>query len=377
MQELVEGLRLIDHHCHGVSSDSSTPTAFQMRLTEAHQAMRDGATYFDTPLGIALRRACAPVIDLPRHAEPDEYLARRRELGPNEVARRFLTDAGLQALLVDTGFAGEETSPADLGRLAGCGAYTVYRIETIAEAVLAQHDRSDFRDALRVALETAARTGVSFKSIVAYRAGLDFTPEAPTPAELAEAVEQYADQGTGLTSPVILRQVLYETLSVAAPMGMPIQFHTGYGDNDLDLWSANPIHLTPFIRDAERLGVPIVLLHCYPYHREGAYLAAAFPNVYFDIGLTIPHVGLGAERILAESLEVAPFAKLLYSSDAALVPEFFYLASRLFREAAAAVFGKWVSGGLMSATDAERFVKMIGSENARAVYPALGEHRGT
>jgi predicted TIM-barrel fold metal-dependent hydrolase len=90
--------------------------------------------------------------------------------------------------------------------------------------------------------------------------------------------------------------------------------------------------------------------------------------VYFDIGLTIPHVGLGSGRILAESLEVAPFSKLLYSSDAARLPELYYMASCLFREAASAVFGGWVAADLMSEADAGRFVTLIGSENARRVY---------
>ncbi len=56
--------------------------------------------------------------------------------------------------------------------------------------------------------------------------------------------------------------------------------------------------------------------HCYPYHSQAAYLANVMPHVYLDIGLAIPHVGQRAAAVLAETLELAPFHKLLYSSDA-------------------------------------------------------------
>ena len=73
-------------------------------------------------------------------------------------------------------------------------------------------------------------------------------------------------------------------------LGLPIQFHTGFGDTDLMLHRANPLLLTQFIR-AVPPRVPIMLLHCYPYHREAAYLAAAYPHVYLDVGLALTHVG--------------------------------------------------------------------------------------
>ena len=81
--------------------------------------------------------------------------------------------------------------------------------------------------------------------------------------------------------------------------------------------------LLDFLRESGT--TPIVLLHCYPYEREAGYLAQAFNNVYLDVGLSINHLGARAEAFIARTLELAPFRKILYSSDAFGPAELHYL----------------------------------------------------
>ena len=57
------------------------------------------------------------------------------------------------------------------------------------------------------------------------------------------------------------------------------------------------------------------MLHCYPYEREAGYLAQAFNNVYLDGGLSVNYLGARAPAFIARLLEMAPFRKILYSSD--------------------------------------------------------------
>ena len=71
----------------------------------------------------------------------------------------------------------------------------------------------------------------------------------------------------------------------------------------------------------------MLLLHCYPYHRQAGYLAQVFPHVYFDVGLAVNHTGLSSPAVVAESLELAPFAKILFSSDAYGPAELHYLGA--------------------------------------------------
>src|SRR4029077_17692764 len=144
---------------------------------------------------------------------------------------------------------------------------------------------------------------------------------------------------TRLEDRVRLRHVLWTGLE----HGLPLQLHTGFGDPDVDLRRCDPLLLRGFLRRAEPRQVPIMLLHCYPYHREAGYLAQAYPHVYLDVGLAINYTGARAAAVVAESLELAPFSHLLFSYDAWGPAELHYLGAVLWRRATARVLGDWVA----------------------------------
>jgi predicted TIM-barrel fold metal-dependent hydrolase len=154
----------------------------------------------------------------------------------------------------------------------------------------------------------------------------------------------------------------------AAEAGLPIQFHVGLGDRDLDLHRVDPMLLLGLLRQPPIQRVPVLLLHCYPFHRQAGYLAHVFPHVYADVGLAVNYVGARAAAVLAESLELIPFAKVLYSSDAYGLAELHYLGAVLFRRAVDEVVGGWLTAGLWSAPDARRVAGMAAAGNAERVY---------
>jgi uncharacterized protein len=94
-----------------------------------------------------------------------------------------------------------------------------------------------------------------------------------------------------------------------------------------------------------------------------------FPHAYFDVGEALNYVGAQSRQVVAESLEVAPFGKQLYSSDGWGPAELHYLGARLWRRAMTAVTAAWVEDGDWSASDARRVAELIGAENARRIYP--------
>ena len=112
---------------------------------------------------------------------------------------------------------------------------------------------------------------------------------------------------------------------------LPLQLHVGYGDSDVDLLRCDPLHLTPFLRATASQGVPVLLLHNYPFHRHAAYLAQVFDHVFMDVGLAVHNTGALSRRMIEETLELVPFGKLLHSSDAFGLPELYLLGSLLFR----------------------------------------------
>jgi uncharacterized protein len=254
---------------------------------------------------------------------------------------------------------------------AGARADEVVRLESVAEQAVLDGDRSaaGFAARFAAALARRAATAVGLKSIVGYRFGLDFDPVPPAAAEVTAAAGGWLRQieATGqvrVQDPVLLRHLLWTGLG----LGLPLQLHTGFGDPDADLRRCDPLLLRGFLQQTEAAGVPVMLLHCYPYHRGAGYLAQAFPHVYLDVGLAINYAGARAAAVVAESLELAPFGKVLFSSDAWGPPELHYLGALLWRRATARVLGAWVADGDWSPADALRVAEMVGAGNARRVY---------
>jgi predicted TIM-barrel fold metal-dependent hydrolase len=93
-----------------------------------------------------------------------------------------------------------------------------------------------------------------------------------------------------------------------------------------------------------------------------------FPHVYLDVGEAINYAGAASTALVSESMELAPFRKLLFSSDAWGAPELHLLGSLLFRRAMSRILGDWVVRGDWSLADADRVVTLIASENAQRVY---------
>ncbi|MFI6697323.1 amidohydrolase family protein [Streptomyces sp. NPDC050433] len=371
LPELAE-LPLADHHVHSVFRGDLDRAAFEEAITESGSPAPACTTQFDSQIGFAVRRWCAPVLDLDPHAPPDEYLARRNRLGHAEVNRRLLRASGSSEFLVDTGFGADLLeSNARMAVLSGAVVREVTRLEPVAEELAASGvGAGEFADRYATALAEASAGSVGLKSIVAYRGGLDFDPAPPTPREVAEAAGQWlrTASGTGpnsrLDHPVLLRHVLWQGVE----RGLPIQFHTGYGDADVDLPRCDPLHLKGFIERVAPRGTPVMLLHCYPFHRHAGFLAQIYPHVYFDVGLGVNYVGARARAILAESLELAPFAKILFSSDAWGPAELHHLGALLWRRGMAAVLGDFVARDEWSRDEALRVARMIGRYNAVRVY---------
>lgn len=371
-ESLFSSVPLIDHHCHGVVEHRLDRPAFESMISESNWAAPSGTTVFDSQLGVAIRRWCAPILGLESHASPEQYLERRAELDPAEVNGLLLRASGIDRYLIETGYRGDDIlGPEDMAARAGATADRVVRLERLAEQLAESRPAAaDYADSFRALLAEELRTAVGVKSIAAYRTGLDFDPARPSDAEVAVAASAWLaeierDGGSArLEDPVLIRFGIW----CAVDERQAIQFHIGFGDPDVDLHRCNPLLLTDWLRATRATGARVLLLHCYPFHREAGYLAHAFPHVFCDVGLAINYAGAASPRIIAESLELAPFDKVLFSSDAFGLPELYLLGAQLFRRGLTRVVDGWIEADEWSVADAERLIRKVCDENARRAY---------
>ena len=371
-------LPLVDHHVHGAYRGEVDRESLERMLTEG-AVVAPGLTQFDSQVGFAIRRWCAPVLGLETHASADDYVARRLELGNSAVNELLLTASGIGHFLNDTGaFPEELVDSAELARLSGGEVRDVERLEWLAlELVRAGVTAETFPRRFREFVDESTVDAVGMKSIIAYLNGFAFDPERPTDAEVVSAAGAWIDIAErslavddtlapllALTDPVLLRFFLW----TAVDRGLPLQLHTGYGSLPIQLDRANPLLLVEWLKLVEPHGVSIMLIHCYPYHREAGYLCQIFTNVHMDVGLATNYTGAQSTALIAESLELAPFEKVLFSSDAWGPAELHHLGAVLWRTGMERVLGQWVDDGDWSLPDAQRVSRMIGRDNARRVY---------
>ncbi|MFE5696848.1 amidohydrolase family protein, partial [Streptomyces erythrochromogenes] len=366
---MIETPPLVDQYCHGVLRTELGLGTFEAQLIHSAGPPAAGTTFFDTQTGFAVRRWCPPLLGLEPHAAPARYLARRRELGPAESARRLLRGSEVAAYLVDTGPAGDLTAPKELALAADAEAFETVRLELLAEqAADTSGTVAAFLVNLAEAVHHAAAGAAAFACATAPgRAdGAALDPDPPGPGEVRGAAGRWLagrPRGGAVRDPVLLRHLLWS----AVASGLPIQLHTGTGD---------PAALTGFVRATAGLGTRLVLLGGYPYHRHTARLAEAFPHVYADAGAGLGRTGARAAAVLAELLELAPFGKLLFSSGGGRLPELHAVGALVFREALARVLGGWVAEGSWSWRDADRVAAMVAGGGGPPPPPGGGAGGG-
>ena len=351
---------LIDQHVHGCWLTPGDRRRFENALNEANTEPL-AHSGFDSQLGFAVRAHCGPILGLPKYIDPQSYWEHRSQYTEGELARLFLPAARVSDWLVDTGIGDGVTDVGELSALSGNRAHEIVRLEQVAEQ--AAHAPGDYASAFEEILHRRMATAVGTKSILAYRGGFDGDLTEPPASHVAEAAAGWRDDGgIRLQDRVLLRFGLHQALR----LGKPLQFHVGFGDRDCNLHKANPLYLLDFLRQSG--DTPIVLLHCYPYEREAGYLAQAFNNVYLDGGLSVNHLGSRAPAFIARLLEMAPFSKILYSSDGFGPAELHFLGARLWRNGIQRVLRDFVDNGDWCESDAKRVVDLIAYDNSARVY---------
>jgi hypothetical protein len=297
--------------------------------------------------------------------------------------REMYRDINLESNIVDLGFPREVTLQ-EFEALTGVPAYGLFRIEPLIGELWDQNDNltrlaKAFEERIREVASDPKM--VALKTVIAYRTGLDLQPL--TTQEVSTSMDNLkrSPDSTGLFARVhvprgtrddvkrVRDHLLWKALELSVELNLPFQIHTGMGDQDLDIKTARPGLLARVFRDEKLRHAKIVLLHgAYPFYEEGAYLANVFPNVYLDLSEFNPMIGPGVGRVITTILELAPFTKVVYSSDAFGSPELQWIAGKKGRAALASCLGAAVDAGNMSREVARTAGRLILADNVRLIY---------
>jgi hypothetical protein len=365
-------ISIVDHHAHPLSRAGATAEADAFRRwfsestdAEIHCRHVPNTLFFRTAVHwLAEELHCAPALE--------DVLKARAAIDYEGWTKKLFTQANIQQLYCDDGYSGELAySHEEMKALLPCEVRPILRLETLAEDLIRLHETfeemvADF--AQRVS--RAKRDGyVALKSIIAYRSGLAIVPTGKDLArnrfgDLKNAAMR--NRRFRLTDKAFNDYLIWLALDVSEEQGLPLQFHTGFGDRDADLLKANPLNLRTVI---EMTHAPFVLLHAgWPYYREAAHLAAIYPHVWVDLSLAVPFATTGIPTMVRDVLGMAPFSKVMFATDAFTMPEIYWLAARWGRWGLSQVLEEMVEDGFLAVDEAFDVARQILGRNALALY---------
>ena len=346
---------LVDQHCHGMLRDPLGPDdrdRFRRLCTESD----DPRLLADVPSGLAYRRMLRTLADhLGCGADEESVLQARGKRDPLAHATDLLTDARVGCLLLDDGYppADAVLPPALLEQGAEVTTHRILRLEPQFESMLGTGIGSvdEVRERVRALVREARGAGVvGLKTVAGYRTGLGIRradPAAATASFDGVQAELDARGSVRLGHKALLDTLLLDAFEVAGAEQLPVQVHVGYGDTDADLRTASPLEFRDVLEDRGLSATQFVLLHgCWPFVREGAYLAGVYGNAWLDISYGIPFL---SRRELVEvtraAIGVAPLSRIVYSSDGSSLPELHWIGAREGRYALATALGGAVDDG--------------------------------
>lgn len=282
---------------------------------------------------------------------------RRIRDDPVGYTRFLLEDAGVQKMVIDEGFGTKTEIPIPHVLL--------FRIETIINDNLfsLSFDKAIefFEQVLREKIKKEKYAG--FKSIIAYRTGLKILCNE----DLARK-DFYLDERDwyGRVSKGFRDYLFCKTMQIAKELKVPFQVHTGAGDRDIKLELSRPAYLTNIVRKYEG---KIVFVHSgFPYHRETAWMAYLFPSVYLDVSQVFPFGTVAGYDVLREVLQISPFNKVMYGSDAFEIPETAWISAKLFKKALTKVLEEMIEWGIINNRESNQVEQLIYTKNAEDLY---------
>ncbi|CAH1764777.1 12668_t:CDS:2 [Entrophospora sp. SA101] len=327
INEFISNHPLIDNHCHNLLKDYSDDFSLVRCFTEANY--NDKIQLKDTVIEtLSFKRGIKQLLNL---LNINDFVINdlnsvnklesliRNQFKFQKLCEIYFNSINIQCLLLDDGvsnLAVDKLESLDFHSKYVENIRRVVRIESISEQILNELSSLSSQQQITKAFLEKFNNEISqlyksnqiiaFKSISAYQYITNIKNSSLKK----------------LNNKILIDFIINETFKIAIKYDLPIQFHTGFGDNDLDLLLANPLHLRPLIEKFP--DVKIVLLHSsYPYTCE---------------------------------------------ADGHFLPETYYLATVQTKEILSKVLTEFVDSEYLNVDEALNIVKNILFENSNKLY---------
>ncbi|MBX9723998.1 MAG: amidohydrolase family protein [Candidatus Obscuribacterales bacterium] len=373
----IEKFVIIDHHAHSLlkSFRELDEIGFRQSFTESRSMsiikdhMPKTVHYID--MVDHLKR----IFDVKTE---QDFLSFRMQQSPSGFIQMLWDDVSLGGMIIDDGFNSAESMGLDeLAHLSGRPIYHCRRIETIIEACIADADNfaelsKNFKKKL---LAKNKHQTVSLKTICGYRGGLELLhpSEADAKLDFDKWKQESAKQGKlRIQKSPLYHYLLLQAFEIAAEAKIPIQVHSGIGDDDADLVKCNPALMQNLFRSRAFAKCTFVMLHCYPYIREAAIMCSLYGNVYMDLSLSMSLASPNSASMVSEALAVAPASKLLAASDGHSCPESHWYGALCWKRGLNYCLLEMINEGLITQREAEEIAALILHNNAISLYKLEG-----
>ncbi|MAO89390.1 MAG: hypothetical protein CL880_02495 [Dehalococcoidia bacterium] len=245
----------------------------------------------------------------------------RRESNFPEYVRGLIDDIALKGMGVDTALFSLEDAD-NFGKTFPGFIKKTFRLTTLVKDLL---NSSTSFDNLIADYDAAMNDAVNnhgciaFKSIIAYRTGLDIKKVSESDA--VASFNNRKDEPTwyGYKAKALRDFLIRRSLVNCIKLNATFMIHTGLGDSDIVAMECRPLMLWDLLTDDELMESNVMLIHGgFPYTEEATYMANVLPNVYFDLsagtGPAFLEKAVSTERF-TDVLRSVPNSKVIYSSD--------------------------------------------------------------
>ncbi|WP_438315745.1 amidohydrolase family protein [Sporosarcina sp. FA9] len=287
----------------------------------------------------------------------------------SKYTKELFQDVNLEGLIMDFGYPQPPLDRKEYEVMSGSRVWEIVRIEQVltslgSKGLHFEEFIEQYRSQLTEALKKKEVVGL--KTIIAYRSGLEVFEMNKEDAE--REYEDFSKNGRAVAK-AFRDYCFHIAMEECTTANKFMHIHTGIGDGEVVLPKASPSFLLDTLRQEKYKDTKVHLVHGgYPWVEEAAFIVSILPNVYLDISLQNPFTGHGVERIISQVLELAPFDKVMYGSDAFTVPEMNWMGAKLFKESFERVLNTWIEKDYMSYEKAKYIGEMILYRNFGKTY---------